>query len=601
MTRTPRRSYLAALAPVIGLGLLLDALPVQAGSGSPAYLQLAPGYGGPKKKNGGPGNEQPSVVTLEHDGKRYVVVVYMNSDTEDGYWQGKCTSIELSATDSPKIVADRIQISDYGGDRPFNHPKLATDGEHIVYVFGSDGVNGNAANTSTYVGVLDAMCHVVAKPIKISNNGNNNEGAPDIVYNGEGYFTAGYLSTGGNDVSYARGLRLHKENGKVEIEKTYLTQVVTPSNIGRPAIVEVSTDRSLFCAAQGDNRPPEDGVRCAMLDAKTGDVLWSKLLAKSEPNQKKYMNQPAVARLDNGRYAVQVIESSGEGKKKNNKGSSLTHIYVIEPSDDGYVLKAHRTNVGAYQAHSTICAGAYGTEGKRHIAFFDASITGVGQPEMQMLGYDPIAKEITLDPSKDLWVAGLYADSGYLANLYGANPNNQGRDFMRCIGDVPNPGFGVEGGYKPEVETFFVAPHAGRKPNEEKNALYVSFIPGKVAKPLPPEPPKEENPEGTGSTGGGETTGSGAGATTGPSTGGGAETGAGPTGGATGGGGFDDGAGGGADVGPEDETGLPPDPNAPAGCACSTVGGSAHGAAGALALVGLAAAFATRRRSREEG
>ena len=48
----------------------------------------------------------------------------------------------------------------------------------------------------------------------------------------------------------------------------------------------------------------------------------------------------------------------------------------------------------------------------------------------------------------DEWVVGAYnGDSGYIANKYGQNPNTQGRDFLRCIGNVPNPGavIGVNG------------------------------------------------------------------------------------------------------------------------------------------------------------
>jgi MYXO-CTERM domain-containing protein len=54
---------------------------------------------------------------------------------------------------------------------------------------------------------------------------------------------------------------------------------------------------------------------------------------------------------------------------------------------------------------------------------------------------------------------------------------------------VNNPGFGVANGFMPSVKTFFVTPHAGRIDGEEKNALFVSMVPGVTSKPLPPDPP----------------------------------------------------------------------------------------------------------------
>ncbi len=100
--------------------------------------------------------------------------------------------------------------------------------------------------------------------------------------------------------------------------------------------------------------------------------------------------------------------------------------------------------------------------------------------------------QFKVNESADNWTIGFYGDSGLIANLYGANPNNQGRDFLRCYGDVKNPGFGVTNGYMADVETFFLAPHSGNIPGQPKNAAFLSFVPGKVAVAAPPEAPKEQ-------------------------------------------------------------------------------------------------------------
>lgn len=560
-----RATLLALTAFGFGAALLQSS---DAAADSAQVMRLAYGVGGPQQKNGGAGNEQPTSVVLQKNGMTYVVTVFMSSNIadKDRPWQCKCSSVALDPQQGPSLVADQVQLTNYDGDRPCNHPMAATDGKHVVWTFGSD--RNNQTNVSTYVGALDEMCKTEVAPKRVSENVNNNEGAPDISYNGNGRFTAGYLSKNNNDTSFALGLKLTDENGTITLEKTYLKGVVTPSSIGRPAIVAATPDRSLFCASKGDNRPPEDGVECAWLDAGTGNVLWKKILAPSQPILKKYMNQPSVAILDYGRFAVNLQESNGGGKTTNTKGANISHLFVIEPSDTGFVERTHKIGLGTHQTHAAICSGGYGIEGKRHIAIMGAPITGVGLPGIQIASYET-QTDLVADKA-NLWPIGYYGDSGHLANLYGQNPNTRGRDYLRCIGDVPNPGHGLADGYMSNVKTFFVAPHAGRVPGDPKNALFLSFIPGATTKSVVPEPPHEVETPIDASTS----------ATTGTGD---------PTTGATTG----SGAGGGSN---EEPTGTLPSA-LPASCSCSTPGfqpSSTSGSLGGLTALGLAIAIVFR-------
>ncbi|MFO0550596.1 MAG: hypothetical protein U0271_19535 [Polyangiaceae bacterium] len=463
--------------------------PTPAGAVPSVVLQLANGQdAGPQSEYGGPGQEQPTSVWVEDGGKIYVVTIYMSSKVsgDDGPWQCKCSSVELSSDAAPTIVADQVQLTKNNGDRPCNHPKAASNGKSVVWLYGTDT---NNANTQTYVSAVDHMCQPIMEPKKISANNNNNEGAPDIAYNGENYFTGGYLSTGENDISIAVGLHLvDLGGGQVTVEKTYSKNVVTPANIGRPTITAASPDRSLFCAAKGNNRPPEEGVQCAWMDAITGDIMFKQIIAPSQPGQKIYMNQPTVMTLENNYFALHVLESSGEGKTNNKKGSNTAHDYIITPGADAFVIAAHEVGLGNYPTHSSICSGAYGPDGEVHFASFGAAVTGNGQPLLQFFRY---VNSIESDPTHNTWVAGWYADSGKLANLYGANPNTQGRDFLRCTGDIPNPGFGQPNGFLPSVKTFFAVPHAGRIPGEEKNSQWLTFVPGWTSEPITADPPAD--------------------------------------------------------------------------------------------------------------
>lgn len=561
----PASTHRAFTTAIVSTLALLGAT-ASAQDASPHYMVLSPGIGGPEGQDGGPGNEQADTVWLQKGEDVYLVTVYQNSDTFGPYWQCKCNSVKLSpGAEAPEVVAADVQLTHnyFVGDRPCNHPRLATDGERVVLLYGS---NFLTANTQTYATVLDETCGMEsAVPLRISANANNNEGAPDIQYVGNGVFAAGYLSTGGQDISYARGLRLLGDS----LVKDYLTGVVTPANIGRPTIaVSPGESRALFCSARGDQRPPEMGVQCAWLDTNTGDILWKTYLAESEPYASSYMNQPQATVVGPGRFAVQIVESDGGLKKKSKdvKGASTEHLYLVDADDAGMTVRSQLTGIGLYQAHPTICSGAYGLDGATHVGVFDASVTGNGQPGLQMVSIDD-GGDMVVDLGLDNWVVSPWGDSGHLQNLYGANPNDQGRGFLRCRGGVPNPSFGMEGGFKSGVRSFFVAPHTGRRPGEPKNALVLSMVPGEVAEPAPPEPPTTNEPSGSS-----------------------AATGAGPepegSGGAPANGVDDDGSGEGVDLRFEQ----------PSACATSrgTPGGSSW------AWLSLAAGLLAARRRRED-
>jgi MYXO-CTERM domain-containing protein len=72
---------------------------------------------------------------------------------------------------------------------------------------------------------------------------------------------------------------------------------------------------------------------------------------------------------------------------------------------------------------------------------------------------------------------------------------------MRCIGDVPNPGFNQPNGFYPSVKSFFVLPHAGRVPGEEKNSGWLTLVPGATSQILTPAPPASVDDVETGTQG----------------------------------------------------------------------------------------------------
>lgn len=478
---------------------------------APHVLTIAKGIGGGTGTNGGAGNEQPTVVSVtDEKGDRYVVVISMSSDVDAAQgldpWQCKCSSVRLSPTAPPEIVVDQVLLTqNTNTNRPCNHPFAATDGKRIVWAHGNNKDNGN---TQTYVQAIDAMCKPQGDTYLISEADKNaQQGAPEIRHVSGDRFIAGYYYDGNNDDhTYARGLTLNADSS---IAADYRVAAVDDNSIGRPAIATFG-ERALVCASKGDQRPPEVGVACAWINAIDGTVYWrDRVVAPSIPANKVYMNQPSLAPLGGGRFVLQAIESTGQGKDTNIKGGSKVHLYVLEPNDADEGLKTTISNVGVYQTHTAVISGKYGEKGETFVGLFEAPITGSGVPALSFLSYDAANQKFNpLNEERDQWVVGPnVGDSGKVANLNGANPGKQGRDFMRGIGDVPNPGAEVNGGWKAGVKSFFVLPYAGMRNGEDKNALFLSFMPGETVAPPVPEPP---DPPSTSSAGGSSSSGDGA-------------------------------------------------------------------------------------------
>ena len=447
-----------------------------------------------------PGFEQ---TTVEAVGNHFVMVS-MEAVQEPNKAPVQCTcfSYELQKDAAPKLVAQK-RLTDYGrmgtAERTCNHPKMVAAGENIVWSYGSD-YNNNRPNT--YVGVITKTCDQLAAPIMVNIPRDANDGAPDIVYNGKvngnDFFTLGYYSDGGDgpgfpqpggDYSVAMGLELTQDGLLPKLERKWIMPIVTPTNIGRPTLAAAGADRTLFCAPKGPNRP-SDHIECALLDTATGNSVWKSVVATGDRQKRIYFNQPTVARLSDNRFALMAIESNGQGKMTNNvKGSNVSHLFMMERNGDSFTLGGDARGAAAHQTHASICTGAYGETEEPSVAVFSAAPTGIGRAAMLMVGYNQAERSWKWDDRADLWPTAWYGDSGHLANWYGRNPMRQGRDYMRCIGGVANPGYHVEKGFMSDVKTFFVGPVHGRVPGEAKNSLFLSLVPGQVDKKALPENP----------------------------------------------------------------------------------------------------------------
>lgn len=518
----------SALA-LTSLGVALWSASAAAAPGAPFEIQIAPGTGGEPltltsglvdaNQDSGPGNEQPSVTTLLKDGNLYIVTAYMSSNVDratDGPWQCKCASVMVPPNGDPQLLVNEVKITGVGtanagpgnGNRRCNHPALATNGEAVFFAYGSDD-NANA-NVQTYVSVLDHTCAIKQPRLRVSDGNNNNEGAPDLVYHGNlpdgspsNLLTTGYFRQ--NTATYAVTLNVQRVAGDTSVSVRGRKVVVAPGNIGRPTIVATAYNRALVCAAQGNQRPPEDGVACALIDEdanildgrdddNNGTYDRGRIVAASQPGQNIYMNQPLAAALGGGRVALMVMQSDGMGRNgsaqgaqrdpNRQRGITRAGIYTFQVNGTANTFQqvgSRLTMMGGFQSHSSICSGDYGPNAAElHMMFMDASVTGSGIGSLTPLWLDRLTNTWTQIDAEKKAIGSENADSGLLANLLGRNPGQQGRDFLRCLGSVRNPGARLTGNFRPDVDSFFLAPYAGRKfgsSTEPKNALFMTMIP----------------------------------------------------------------------------------------------------------------------------
>ena len=465
----------------------------------------------------GPGFEQATLTyMIGADKQPYVVVLVMESVyiKDIGPYQVSCSAYKLNDKAAPTQMVARQMLTNNRGDRSANHPKaaLAQVGGQNVIVWGY-GSQMDHNRTATYMSVTNEKCEKLLPDQLVSPEAELNSqdnGAFDIAINGStdggqsSVVSAAYLSTGGNnDATYFMGFTLTSVAGLIKLNQTYAPKmVVAPSNIGRPALLADGIDRAVLCASKdgnGSRRPAGGGVDCARMVTSTGDILWkgTVVAAKMDPDpyKREYMAQPTIAKLGDGTFALQVLGSNGaskNGNTRNIKGSNLAHLFHLKLNQGTEALEVKQSIDAAapYQTHAAICSGNFGVDSKPTIAVVGASPIGIGRAALLTVHFDAAAQQpFSFDAKQDWWPVNWVGDSGYLANRLGENPGRQGRDFLRCIGDVPNPGHGVKGGYMPDVKSFFVTAIPGRIPGDPKNSLFVSFLPAETDTPGTPSNP----------------------------------------------------------------------------------------------------------------
>jgi len=265
--------------------------------------------------------------------------------------------------------------------------------------------------------------------------------------------------------------------GAVNVVESWKNKIVSPANIGRGTCAQTGTTSATCCSAKGNNRPPEIGIECVALDTTTGIVSNKSIVAASNPDQKVYMNQPSLTFLGNGTCALGFQMSDGTGRNNNGHflSANTSEAYTIDCT--ALTIKNTQSAVAPFQRHATMSSSTFGNQGQKFIASMGCSSTGAGGAGIQLIGVDSNGM-MSVDKENNMLPVMWQCDTAWLSYKGLRNPNNQGRDFLHTLGDVPNPGYGDPKGWMPEVSSFAVAlVPAVHDASATRNSLYMSVIP----------------------------------------------------------------------------------------------------------------------------
>lgn len=468
---------------------------------------------GPRGENDGPGHEQARGAWFtDADGAPWVGVVVMSAkdipNRNDGPYQCRYFAWKMDPEQGPQRMVDGVLLTNNRGNRPCNHPDLqyAGDGK-MVFGFGTN--DDNNANVQNYVQMIDGMTgNILGERTRLGDN-NGNDGAATLQL----VRTGASLDALALPTTYPKRLvQCYNDNGdnadctvaQVNADNSIdlvarIDDVIDPANIPRPFMAQITADgKFAVFAAKGDERPPEDGAYARVIDVANPDagdngrLTGQMALMQSNEGAQLYANSPELT-LGPTPGTFWAINTTSRQEQDNEKGTSLLYAHVVQFGPD-YGLQIMSTKaVGHYQSHAALCDSTHGPDGVQAGVLIESSISNSGPGVATPLYYNSATSLISEGPAK---VTTPYtSDSGELANLYGNNPNTQGRDFVSCIGSVQNPGYGLATGWQKETQSFIVTASYGMMgPDDYKNSMFLTFIPAHTPnQTLPPDTPNPDD------------------------------------------------------------------------------------------------------------
>lgn len=479
----------------------------------------------------GVGVEQCNTTVAKQGTQSYLVTLCMGSYTDvplldgsigepPGRIQGLCSSVPLDPMLGPDTSRQVMKyVTDEVGDRRrnFHNPKITTimGGSAVFVEYGYAPNNTN--NTETMAKVISPTCDALSAPMLVKRQNNDNCKAnlnAAIVLsetaNQVRMFQHVECNGNGNDDSRSVGFTITNNNGQYSLQQTFDVQTEPDVERLHPYSVPVKAlggEMMLTCGGAGNTNPPNKGARCYMVNAAAGvenndRVVWRNYVQRRDGNLYAHDPMPTIINDAAGNPTnmvymtwVEIDLNGREGNGSREKGRTQVKGQIYSVSAAGLTpvsLPTYEVTTLADSSHPAFCTSKFGPNGETKAIMLQGSIVGSldGAGRASVLNYSAANRALALE---DEVVFARSIDTGWLSKFYGQNPNNQGRNYLTCTGDVPNPGFGVAGGFMPEVKSFIAVPGNGRIRDavtgqaQPKLALAMHLIPAEVPA-APPAP-----------------------------------------------------------------------------------------------------------------
>src|SRR5262249_59723196 len=98
----------------------------------------------------------------------------------------------------------------------------------------------------------------------------------------------------------------------------------------------------------------------------TGTKLWTQYVWRAQPsdwpgvNPGVYYNMPYVGTLDASHFMISAFISSGEGRRRNRRGTNTQVMAIAEATDTALTVGTQGMQYGSYQSHTAMCTTQFG-------------------------------------------------------------------------------------------------------------------------------------------------------------------------------------------------------------------------------------------------
>ena len=404
--------------------------------------------------------------------------------------EGLCASYSLDAT-AGLVMNNMAYVTNNNSPdwQNMHKPQIYSvdGGAAAVVLYGYDP-NGN--NTATYGKVIGPNCELLsAQTLLVAKTNDNVGGLYEGGFSrdtGPGVSQAvfGMIGNGnGQDNGWLARATVTKTTGTgantYTIKKDFDQTVVQNEERSRGTIVQTTDpNHILVIYAEGDNQPPDDGVRMSYVNigdnvtgnvdpnnAAGGRIEWRQYLMQR--SGKIYYATPSLTPVmdatgapTNTFLANWVKVDTTNRNNNRQKGSTEIQSSVVQIGATG-ITSMSTPEKGLFGiadgAHPGLVQGTYG-QSNRSVAFmFQGSITDGGTATLKIYGAK--ADGSGLEPVRALTWAPT-TSGGYSSQWYGHNPNTpQGRSYPPHGIVVDNPGYGVAGKYQSTVKQFLLVAH----------------------------------------------------------------------------------------------------------------------------------------------